>query len=213
MISELRNVIDKTQGEIKSSGLPEIYRNPKYIHLLFHHLISNTLKFCKNDTPPRISINSQRTVDHQWQISVKDNGIGIEKTFKPFEKLNPKDGHNGTGMGLTICRKIAEDHSGTIIAQSNPEGKTVFILTLPKKTGPVTQVTQQTKSIQFIFFLLCHSITSLCFQYTRKQDVIFFVNMYMQVHFKFLHFFQHQSVRRATISRHFIIVRKFTNVI
>lgn len=155
MISELRNVIDKTQGEIKSSGLPEIYGNPKYIHLLFHHLISNTLKFCKNDTPPRISINSQRTVDHQWQISVKDNGIGIEKTFKPFEKLNPKDGHNGTGMGLTICRKIAEDHSGTIIAQSNPEGKTVFILTLPKKnrTSDSSHPATQINSVHFFSFM------------------------------------------------------------
>lgn len=167
--------------------------------------------------PPRISINSQRTVDHQWQISVKDNGIGIEKNtsknLKPFEKLNPKDGYNGTGMGLTTCRKIAEDHSGTIIAQSNPEEETVFILTLPEKNRTSDPSHPATQINLVHFFLLCHLTTSLCFQYTRKQDIVFFVNMYMQVHFKFLHFFQHQSVRRATISRHFIIVRKFTNVI
>ncbi|MDP6477549.1 MAG: hypothetical protein QF502_06525 [Nitrospinaceae bacterium] len=52
VISELRDVIDKTQGKIKSSGLPEIYGNPKYIHLLFQHLISNALKFCKNEPHP-----------------------------------------------------------------------------------------------------------------------------------------------------------------
>jgi light-regulated signal transduction histidine kinase (bacteriophytochrome) len=52
VISELQDVIDKTQGEIKSSGLPEIYGNPKYIHLLFQHLISNALKFCKNEPHP-----------------------------------------------------------------------------------------------------------------------------------------------------------------
>ncbi len=137
VIFELRNRIDQTHGEIKSGDLPEICGNPRYIRSLFYHLISNALKFCKTDTPPRISISSQRTEDHQWQIFVKDNGLGIEKKylekiFKPFEKLNPKDGYGGMGMGLTICRKIAENHSGTIVAQSNPEEGTVFILTLPE---------------------------------------------------------------------------------
>jgi len=55
-------------------------------------------------------------------------------------------------MGLTICRKIAEDHSGTIIAQSNPEGKTVFILTLPKKnrTSDSSHPATQINSVHFL---------------------------------------------------------------
>ena len=71
------------------------------------------------------------------ELKVEDNGIGfdmtyVDKIFLPFERLHPRDRYNGTGMGLAICRKIAERHGGQIVARSKPGEGATFIITLPR---------------------------------------------------------------------------------
>lgn len=70
------------------------------------------------------------------RLTIKDNGIGFDekyadRIFKVFQRLHPRDIHEGTGVGLAICRKIAERHGGTITAQSEPNQGSKFIVTLP----------------------------------------------------------------------------------
>jgi signal transduction histidine kinase len=73
-------------------------------------------------------------------IFVKDNGIGFDehdlrRIFEPFQRLHSRGEFEGTGMGLSICRKIVERHGGSILAQSSPGEGSTFIVTLPVNTG------------------------------------------------------------------------------
>jgi|GEM_PF-2265295 len=103
---------------------------------LFQNLLSNALKYRKKESPLVIKIRSEVT-NAAVQISVEDNGIGfeekyIEKIFQPFERLHRQGEYEGTGIGLAICRKIAERHQGKITAQSVPSRGSIFIVTFPK---------------------------------------------------------------------------------
>jgi signal transduction histidine kinase len=116
---------------------------------LFQNLLSNALKFTRPEEPPRIRIhariydepNSHRKPDQTTQcceLRVTDNGIGFEgkyldRIFQPFQRLHARSEFQGTGMGLAICRKIAERHSGSITAESRPGKGTTFIVRLPTR--------------------------------------------------------------------------------
>jgi signal transduction histidine kinase len=117
---------------------------------LMQNLIGNALKFHRPQVPPIVKIYSQH-LNHQseqlvvglelCQIIVEDNGIGFEqkysdRIFQIFQRLHGRREYEGTGIGLTICRKIAERHFGRITAQSKPGQGTKFIVTLPI-TSPI----------------------------------------------------------------------------
>ena len=118
--------------------LPTIDADRSQMSQLFLNLIGNALKFHREGVPPAITIDSSKTENNYWTITVEDNGIGfkkkyLEKIFKPFERLNGRSAYEGSGMGMAICQKIVERHHGTITAKSTPGEGSTFIITLPEK--------------------------------------------------------------------------------
>jgi len=97
-------------------------------------LIENSFKY-NNSKEKIVSIRSTYKNDH-YEISITDNGIGInqdfrEYIFEPFKRLHSKQSFNGSGLGLSICKKIVELHHGKIWVEVNPEGGSIFNFTLP----------------------------------------------------------------------------------
>ncbi|MES3002874.1 MAG: PAS domain S-box protein [Pseudomonadota bacterium] len=105
---------------------------------LFQNLLANALKF-RSGEPPEIRIEVV-DADVDWSVSVSDNGIGIpeehfERIFIIFQRVPTRTKHEGTGIGLSICRKIVERHGGRIWVESTPGEGTCFKFTLPKARG------------------------------------------------------------------------------
>jgi light-regulated signal transduction histidine kinase (bacteriophytochrome) len=117
----LHAVIDETGAKISSSELPVVSGNRTQLTQLLENLIANAIKY-RGEAQPRIHV-SAAAADHQWRISVADNGIGIppqyhETVFGLFKRLHSRD-VPGTGIGLALCRKIAEQHGGTVTVESD----------------------------------------------------------------------------------------------
>ncbi len=130
---DLEIKIQEKNAKISVGPIPDVQGNAGYLSQLFLNLISNALKF--NKKPPIVEITAERA--GPWvTISVSDNGIGIEeqdisKIFEAFSRLNSKSEFEGSGIGLTICKKIVLIHKGTIEVKSVPGEGTVFIIRLP----------------------------------------------------------------------------------
>ncbi len=144
VLSDLEITIEKTGTVIERTPLPIIEAEPTQIRQLFQNLISNAIKFRKENTTPVVRIaarNVQRTAhltatpgDEHVEIEVADNGIGFEekyldRIFNIFQRLEGQK-YEGSGIGLAICRKIAIRHGGDITARSTPGEGTSFIITL-----------------------------------------------------------------------------------
>lgn len=125
---------DDTRVEV-SETLPEVNADPVRMRQLFENLIGNALKFRKKETPIRVQISGERIGD--WvQIRVSDNGIGfddryLEKIFQPFERLHGRAEYEGSGVGLALCRAIAERHRGTLDGHGEPGKGATFQVVLP----------------------------------------------------------------------------------
>lgn len=141
--------LEETRGVLETVGpLPTVLGDPDTLMRLFENLITNALKYGAPDRDPLVRISAEAAGDH-WQVSVADNGRGIapeytDKVFMMFQRLDSGDGTTGmgTGIGLTICRKIVEQHGGRIWADPDggcgPGGAGVaFRLTLPMLTLPM----------------------------------------------------------------------------
>ncbi|WP_417941449.1 ATP-binding protein [Flavobacterium sp. RS13.1] len=139
--TDLELVIREKQATVTTSNLPFIQGAPILINQLFYNLVQNALKFSRTGTQTTIMITSQPiSVDgnEMVQISIKDNGIGLEaafteKIFNAFERLHSKDQYEGNGLGLSLCRKIAKRHNGSITAKGEKDNGAEFIVTLPVK--------------------------------------------------------------------------------
>jgi PAS domain S-box-containing protein len=135
VISDIEFHIDRTQGHVEIGDLPTIEADPTQMHQLLQNLINNALKFHQDGISPIIHV-SAKISGSKCQIYVKDNGIGfdmqyLDRIFKPFQRLHGREEYEGSGMGLAICRRIVERHSGGITAISNPGKGSTFIVTLP----------------------------------------------------------------------------------
>ena len=142
ILQELDEDIKGRKASISLDNLPSIKTNPGLIRLLLHNLISNALKYSKKDVPPVIAVTSDPIVENgngsqkYYRIMVKDNGLGFdqkyaEEVFGMFKRLHHETKMEGTGIGLALCKKIAEHHKGFISALSKPDEGSTFILSLP----------------------------------------------------------------------------------
>ena len=153
LLEDFEEEIDIKNAKIIFDKLPVVSAIPLQMTQLFHNLISNALKFSKKDVDPVITIASQKmTVEQKEkydvpeknaeyiQISFCDNGIGFEQNFSDkifiiFQRLHNKSAYEGTGIGLALCKKIAENHAGNIIAESANNMGTCFYINLPYKNN------------------------------------------------------------------------------
>lgn len=133
-LSEL--IKEKNATFVWDDSLPQVYAVPSQVFQLIMNLVNNGLKFNRSDEP-RVSVRA-RDENNYWQIEVRDNGIGIDskysaKLFQIFERLNAKSEFPGTGIGLAICKKVAESHGATITIRSVLNNGSIFILKWPKQ--------------------------------------------------------------------------------
>ena len=144
VVSDLEARFVQTGGREEILHLPTVASDPVQMRQLLQNLLGNALKFHRKDEAPvvRISAEVVDEVDASAQpggmcrISVSDNGIGfdekyLDRVFTIFQRLHGRGDYEGTGIGLAICRKIAERHGGTITAKSTPGLGATFIVTLP----------------------------------------------------------------------------------
>jgi len=133
MLQAMKDTITESKATIRYANLPKIYGDPVLIGQLFQNLIGNAIKF-RDGKKPEIEISSKRE-DGEYLFSVKDNGIGIkseydEKIFVIFQRLNGREKYPGTGIGLSICKKIVERHGGKIWVESEPGKGSTFYFTI-----------------------------------------------------------------------------------
>lgn len=127
-------ISDDPSKKLQFGNLPVVQGNRTFISLLFQNLIENGFKY--NTAKQKVvSVNTIFTADkHIFQIS--DNGIGINEDFKdyifePFKRLHDSHSFSGSGLGLSICKKIVESHGGEISVKKNHGGGSIFQFTLP----------------------------------------------------------------------------------
>ena len=142
-LSDLEARIDETQGTINVDTLPEVEADPVQMYQLFQNMVSNALKYRKDDVDPVIKISTQSGDDGNVTILIEDNGIGFDekykdKIFQLFQRLHGKNEYGGTGMGLAICKRIAEHHNGSITVNSTPGAGITFHVSLPTKQTPLS---------------------------------------------------------------------------
>jgi signal transduction histidine kinase len=122
-------------------NLPIVEGASVLLYQLFYNLVNNSLKFSKPGEPAEIKITCsiiQKVKKEFAEVTVEDNGIGFEqefaeKIFETFLRLNSKDKFEGTGLGLSLCKRIVERHGGMIEAKGEPGKGSNFIIRLPLK--------------------------------------------------------------------------------
>jgi PAS domain S-box-containing protein len=130
--------LKETNGKIEYNDLPCIFGNELQIEQLFENIISNSLKYRKAKIAPIIKITHSERIGNDLQLFVKDNGIGFnniygEKIFDPFQRLNGDITKMGSGLGLSICKKIMLSHEGDIEAEGEVDRGAKFTLTFKGK--------------------------------------------------------------------------------
>jgi PAS domain S-box-containing protein len=133
VVVNLQAMLNEKKARIIYKDLPVITADPIQINQLFQNLISNAVKF--NEKQPLVRISAENSGEY-WKFSVEDNGIGIEprnfkRIFQIFQRLHTRSEYAGSGMGLSICKKIIERHNGEIRLRSEPGKGSTFIFTIP----------------------------------------------------------------------------------
>jgi signal transduction histidine kinase len=148
--SDLESRIEQTGGRVEVGELPVIEADAMQVRQLLQNLIGNALKFHRpgEGTVVRVGgvLEGPEGEGRVCRLTVSDNGIGfdekyLDRIFNVFQRLHGRNEYEGTGIGLAVCRKIAERHHGSITARSVPGEGSVFEVTLP-----VTQPRDETRA-------------------------------------------------------------------
>lgn len=150
-ITELEVEVEKSNARIEYGNLPVVSAIPSLMQQLFYNLVSNAIKFRKKSEPPVIRISAEKMNKSEldryisnangtdyFKITVSDNGIGFDEKyadeiFMVFKRLHSYHEFEGTGVGLSICKKIVEKHNGFIKAESEVDKGSTFLIGLPEK--------------------------------------------------------------------------------
>lgn len=134
-MENLRTAVDDSGAAIRHSPLPTVYADPAQLLQVFQNLLDNAIKF-RNGNAPEIGIGCEETPE-EWRFSVRDNGIGIDpknadRIFQVFQRLHGVGQYPGAGIGLAICKRIAERHNGRIWVASQAGQGATFHFTIHK---------------------------------------------------------------------------------
>lgn len=137
-LERLQVIVEESGARVDVGPLPIVRGDATQLSVLFQNLLSNAIKY-GGDGPPRVRIEADLR-DGNAVVHVRDHGIGIERVyrrqvFELFQRLHGRNEYSGTGIGLALCRRIAELHGGSIEIADVDGAGTLFVLTLPE-TGP-----------------------------------------------------------------------------
>lgn len=144
-LGNLEIQIQEKNAHVEVRSLPVVEADPDRMTQLFQNLIGNALKFQPPGSVPRVKVYAltsesiESTRYKKYDIYIEDNGVGfedskyLEKIFQPFQRLHGSEEFEGVGIGLSICRKIIEQHGGSLTAKSTPGKGSIFIIKLPEK--------------------------------------------------------------------------------
>ncbi|HRC56137.1 MAG TPA: PAS domain S-box protein, partial [Kofleriaceae bacterium] len=134
--ADLGAALTDNDATLSADPLPSVAGNESQLAQLLQNLIGNALKY-RREEAPRIHVSAQPEGNDTWRLSVTDNGIGIEaryfeRIFAVFQRLHTREAYEGTGIGLAICKRIAERHGGRIWLESEVGQGSTFHVTLRK---------------------------------------------------------------------------------
>ena len=134
--ASMQTEIDLSQTSIVKKDLGKILGNESQIEILFQNLLTNAIKYRHAERAPVITIENRRSAKNEIELNVNDNGMGIpqeqkSRIFEMFERLHRYDEIAGTGLGLTICKRVAHNHGGDIDVESVEGEGSTFTLRLP----------------------------------------------------------------------------------
>jgi len=149
ILDMMNQEIQEKHAKIEVNPLPVLKGNYVQYQQLFKNLLENAIKFSNKDVSPEICISCEQVEKDEkiffnlplnkryYKIEISDNGIGFnqvnaEKIFEPFVRLHSKSEYEGSGLGLSICKKIADNHDGIIYAEGDEKKGSRFTLILPE---------------------------------------------------------------------------------
>lgn len=139
VINNLKSSIDENNAEIIHGNLPKLIGDSDQLRRVFQNLIGNAIRYRKPDESPKICISAYEDKDNgEYVFSVQDNGIGIEKQylnriFRIFQRLHTMEEYEGTGIGLSVVKRVVDRHGGRIWVESELGKGSTFYFTLPFK--------------------------------------------------------------------------------
>jgi PAS domain S-box-containing protein len=137
VLVNLNDLIERSRAEITHDSLPVVFGDESQLLLLLQNLITNAIKFRKENEPPRIHISAVKDPEkNEYVFSIADNGIGIEeqyfgRIFTIFQRLHTREEYQGTGIGLSVAKRIVERHGGMIWVESEFGEGSTFYFTIP----------------------------------------------------------------------------------
>ena len=163
VIEDLDLMIVQKKAVIHSESLPVIEAIPSQMNQLFYNLLNNALKFSYSERTPEITIRSKELQEEEiktyadliqgikyFQIEVSDNGVGFDNEYASnifglFKQLHPKEVYKGSGIGLSLCQRVADNHHGVIYARGVEKKGATFYVLLPEKQPNSNDVNGNTK--------------------------------------------------------------------
>jgi len=143
VLLDLEVRIKETGGRVEIGEIPNIEAESSQMRQLLQNLISNALKFHSPGRAPLVKVygellNGDAAAPPLCRITVEDNGIGfdekyVDRIFAMFQRLHGRSAYEGTGIGLAICRRIAEHHGGQTTARSVLGQGSTFVVTMPTR--------------------------------------------------------------------------------
>jgi PAS domain S-box-containing protein len=138
-LTNLRATIEESGAVVTQDSLPAVTMDEAQLTQVFQNLVGNAVKY-RTAEAPRVHVSAASNGSHEWIFSVKDNGLGIDpqyfqRIFVIFQRLHGREEFKGTGIGLSICKKIVERLGGKIWVESQPEKGSTFYFNLPRRDG------------------------------------------------------------------------------